>query len=53
VRPVVDGARRVPEAHLVILGDGTNSHDSRQFGFVPAERVLGVVVTRLPAHREG
>jgi signal peptidase I len=48
VRPVTGGAASVPKAHLVILGDGTDSHDSRQTGFVPDRRVLGIVIARLP-----
>jgi signal peptidase I len=38
----------VPEAHLVVLGDNPpESHDSRQEGFIPEERVRGVVVCRI------
>ena len=40
----------VPAGHLVVLGDNPpDSADSRGFGYVPAERVLGRVVRRLPA----
>jgi signal peptidase I len=40
----------VPAGHLVVLGDNPpDSLDSRGFGYVPAERVLGRVVRRLPA----
>lgn len=42
------GAPRVPAGHLVVLGEGPGSGDSRRFGFVPLERVLGTVVLRLP-----
>ena len=48
VRPAVDGAATVPPGMLVMLGDGTRSRDSRQWGFVPASQVLGVAVRRLP-----
>ena len=39
---------RVPEAQLVVIGDGRASRDSRSFGYVPADRVLGVVVRVMP-----
>jgi signal peptidase I len=48
VRPAVDGAATVPPGMLVMLGDGTRSRDSRQWGFVPASQVLGVAMRRLP-----
>ena len=38
----------VPAGRLVVLGDNLPaSLDSRGFGYVPAERVLGIVVRRL------
>lgn len=37
----------VPPGMLVVLGDAQPSDDSRQWGYFPAERVLGVVVRRL------
>ncbi|MFG1999180.1 S26 family signal peptidase [Spirillospora sp. NPDC048911] len=37
----------VPEGHLVVLGDGPVSEDSRVWGHVPVDRVLGVVVRKL------
>ncbi|WP_205826312.1 S26 family signal peptidase [Microbispora catharanthi] len=47
--PALRGADRVPVGHLVVLGDDPRSSlDSRQRGFVPADRVLGVVLRRLP-----
>lgn len=38
---------RVPDGMLVVIGDGRFSIDSRSFGFLPADRVLGVVVRRI------
>lgn len=39
---------RVPARKLVLLGDNPDwSHDSRQIGYFPAERLLGVVVRRM------
>lgn len=35
---------RVPDGQLVVIGDGQLSTDSRMFGYLPADRVLGVVV---------
>ncbi|MEV0390581.1 S26 family signal peptidase [Nonomuraea sp. NPDC050643] len=37
----------VPEDALVVVGDGTSSADSRIWGYLPADRVLGVAVRRL------
>ena len=38
----------VPPGHLLVVGDNPgHSYDSRQVGFVPAERVLGLVVRQL------
>lgn len=37
----------VPEGSLVVVGDGTDSADSRIWGYLPADRVLGVVVRGL------
>jgi signal peptidase I len=40
---------RVPPGMLVLLGDNPQwSVDSRDFGYVPVERVFGVAVRRLP-----
>jgi signal peptidase I len=49
VAPVVGAAPgdRVPPGRLVVLGDGPESRDSREFGYVPAARVVGVVIRRL------
>ncbi|WP_432928137.1 S26 family signal peptidase [Microbispora sp. CA-135349] len=42
-------ARLRRAAHLVVLGDDPRSSpDSRRRGFVPADRVLGVVLRWLP-----
>jgi signal peptidase I len=32
---------------LVLLGDGTRSGDSRQWGFIPADQVLGLMIRNL------
>ncbi|MFI6325931.1 S26 family signal peptidase [Nonomuraea sp. NPDC050556] len=37
----------VPRGHLVVLGDGKVSADSRLWGYVPADRVLGIVIYTL------
>lgn len=38
----------VPPGHLVVAGDNPDqSYDSRQVGFVPVERVLGLVIRTL------
>jgi signal peptidase I len=42
-------ARIVPEGRLIVLGDNRDvSMDSRFFGYVPLERMLGVVIRLLP-----
>jgi signal peptidase I len=38
---------RVPNGCLLVLGDVAHSLDSRQLGYLPLERVLGVVRRRL------
>lgn len=45
----IPGARaRVPAGMLVVLGDNRDfSIDSREFGYVPAERVFGRITRRL------
>jgi signal peptidase I len=42
------GEGRVPPGAVAVLGDN-GGHDSRRFGPVPHERVLGVVVRRIAA----
>jgi signal peptidase I len=38
----------VPPGHLVVLGDNPErSYDSRHFGYVTADRVLGIVLRRM------
>lgn len=49
VRAAVGGRERVPPRSVVVLGDAPQSADSRQWGFCPVDRVLGVVARRLPA----
>lgn len=42
------GGQVVPAGHTVVLGDNRpDSWDSRHYGFVPAERVFGVVLRKL------
>jgi signal peptidase I len=48
VRPVTGNAEVVPPGMLVLLGDGTRSGDSRQWGFIPADQVLGLAIRKLP-----
>lgn len=54
VPPVVAGADadlRVPAGRLVLLGDNpAESADSRQFGYVAAQGVVGVVLRHLRQH---
>jgi len=38
----------VPADSLVVIGDAVNSSDSRQWGYFPADRLLGIVIARLP-----
>jgi signal peptidase I len=52
VRPTVDGAAVVPAEMLVVLGDNSPSVDSRTWGFVPTDHVLGLVVRRLSPVKE-
>ena len=38
----------VPDGKLVVLGDNAaSSHDSRHIGYLPGERLLGIVVRRI------
>ena len=37
----------VPEGRLVVLGDNVRSDDSRRWGYLPGELVLGVAVRRM------
>jgi signal peptidase I len=45
------GISVVPGGMLVLMADNPNGTDSRQWGFVPADGLLGMVVARLPADR--
>jgi signal peptidase I len=49
VRPVTGGTDVVPPGMLVLLGDGIRSGDSRQWGFIPADRALGLMIRKLSA----
>jgi signal peptidase I len=49
VLPVTAGTDVVPPGMLVLLGDGIRSGDSRQWGFIPADRTLGLMIRKLPA----
>lgn len=42
------GAPVVPPGALIVIGDNPHSNDSKQWGFFPADRLLGVVVRSLP-----
>jgi len=55
VRAAVGGASVVPPGMLVVLGDNiAQSADSRLWGFMRADDVLGVVVRSLPgSHPDG
>lgn len=45
-----DGGRLVPDGQLFVIGDNaTSSYDSRQFGYLPGERLLGIVMCRVHA----
>jgi signal peptidase I len=52
VRPAVGDREVVPAGMLVVLGDGLLSGDSRQWGFIPADQTLGLVVRTLKATRD-
>ena len=45
----IEGVHRVPRDALVVYGDSPTSVDSRHRGFFTADRLLGVVVRKLPA----
>jgi signal peptidase I len=45
----VAGDTTVPEGKLVVLGDNpATSIDSRRLGYIPGERLLGIVIGSLP-----
>lgn len=44
----IDPGGMVPEGRIIVLGDNlANSHDSRSLGYIPAERLLGIMVRPL------
>jgi signal peptidase I len=45
------GGDRVPPGRVVLFGDGARSTDSRDYGFVPAADIVGVVVGRVSGPR--
>ncbi len=47
VRPVTGGTEVVPPGMVVLLGDGTRSGDSRQWGFIPANQALGLAIRKV------
>ncbi|MFB4317497.1 S26 family signal peptidase [Actinomadura sp. 21ATH] len=48
------GTESVPAGHVVVLGDSPHSLDSRQWGCVPRDRVIGVAAhLLLPRSRPG
>jgi signal peptidase I len=51
VRSAVGGTDVVPAGMLVVLGDGARSGDSRQWGFIPADQTLGLMVRNLTTRR--
>jgi signal peptidase I len=52
VRGAVGGTAVVPADLLVLLGDGSQSTDSRTWGFLSASHVMGAVIWRLPSPAE-
>lgn len=53
--PVMTGQpdRLVPPGRFVVLGDNAAwSHDSRQIGYIPGERLLGIAVCRIRPERD-
>jgi signal peptidase I len=48
VRAAASRADVVPDGMLVVLSDNPEGNDSRRWGFIPASRVLGPVVLRIP-----
>lgn len=51
--PATAGSRFVPAGHLAMLGDWPHSLDSRTWGCIPDELVIGVAVRRIPGAVRG
>lgn len=49
VRAAAARAEIVPDGMLVVLSDNPEGNDSRRWGFIPVNRVLGPVVLRIPS----
>ncbi|WP_433087842.1 S26 family signal peptidase [Dactylosporangium sp. CA-052675] len=45
----LDAGAPVPAGRYVVIGDGAVSYDSREWGLLPADRILGVLRRRLAA----
>jgi signal peptidase I len=46
------GHTTVPDGRLIVLGDNpAKSVDSRRLGYIPGDRLLGVVISSLPKGR--
>lgn len=51
VQAATAGVSVVPEGKIVLLSDNPVGFDSRHWGFVPADDLIGPVVVQLPARR--
>ncbi|MBV9448155.1 MAG: hypothetical protein JO345_19910 [Streptosporangiaceae bacterium] len=53
VQAATAGVCVVPEGKIVLLSDNPVGIDSRRWGFVPADDLIGPVVAQLPARKQG